>query len=197
MSTTERKERERARRHELIISTARELAEEQGWEAVTTRRLSERIEYSQPVLYSHFSGKDAIVTAVALQGFGELAETLERATAPADDPRGALEAAVHAYAAFAEDHPATYDAMFSRRVDLPFGQTDTPAPLRAGFEAILRVLTPFAGGRDPGVLAEVGWSGIHGLVTLARDGRLPPADRDRRLALLIDQLAAPVGRAHG
>nr|WP_304453725.1 TetR-like C-terminal domain-containing protein [Nocardiopsis sp. YSL2] len=47
-------------------------------------------------------------------------------------------------------------------------------PLRAVFEAVLRVLSPFADGRDPELLAEVGWSSIHGLVTLARDGRLPP-----------------------
>ena len=50
MSTTERRERERAQRHQLIITAARELAEADGWEAVATRRLAERVEYSQPVL---------------------------------------------------------------------------------------------------------------------------------------------------
>jgi hypothetical protein len=34
----------------LIITTARKLAEAEGWDAVTTRRLSSQIEYSQPVL---------------------------------------------------------------------------------------------------------------------------------------------------
>ena len=37
---------------------------------MTTRRLADRIEYSQPVLYSHFEGKDAIVSAVASRGLG-------------------------------------------------------------------------------------------------------------------------------
>jgi hypothetical protein len=59
--TRNRRERERAERHSLILAVARELAEAEGWEAVTTRRLAERVEYSQPVLYSHFKGKDAIV----------------------------------------------------------------------------------------------------------------------------------------
>jgi AcrR family transcriptional regulator len=74
----------------LIISTARELAED--WDAVTTRRLAERIEHSQPVLYSHFAGKDAIVT---VRGFAELAtarasaNTPERAVAGADTAFGA------------------------------------------------------------------------------------------------------------
>ncbi|MGW2857167.1 TetR family transcriptional regulator, partial [Streptomyces sp. NPDC001215] len=43
MSVQERKERERAVRERLIVATARELAEQQGWDAVTTRRLAERI----------------------------------------------------------------------------------------------------------------------------------------------------------
>ncbi|MEU4101710.1 helix-turn-helix domain-containing protein, partial [Streptomyces tanashiensis] len=77
MSVQERKQRERAERERLIVATARELAEQQGWDAVTTRRLAERIEYSQPVLYSHFRGKREIIGAVALEtdvgdGSGEL-----------------------------------------------------------------------------------------------------------------------------
>jgi len=73
----ERRERELAERRQVIVTAARELAEAEGWESVTTRRLADRIEYSQPVLYSHFEGKDAIVTAVALEGYGELASLLQ------------------------------------------------------------------------------------------------------------------------
>ena len=53
---------------------------------MTTRRLADCIEYSQPVLYSHFEGKDAIVSAVALEGFGELAAVLRNARERADSP---------------------------------------------------------------------------------------------------------------
>ena len=84
MPATARRDRERAQRHQMIITAARELAEAEGWDAVTTRRLAERIEYSQPVLYSHFDGKDAIVRAVAIQGFEELANHLRRARLGAD-----------------------------------------------------------------------------------------------------------------
>ncbi|MEV6899370.1 helix-turn-helix domain-containing protein [Amycolatopsis sp. NPDC051372] len=61
-----RKERGRADRKRRIVAAARELAEAQGWDAVTTRRLAALIEYSQPVLHSHFAGKDAIMAAAAL-----------------------------------------------------------------------------------------------------------------------------------
>jgi hypothetical protein len=61
MSIQTRKELERAHREKLIVSAARELAEAEavGWDAVAARRPAERVEYSQPVPYSRFNGKDA------------------------------------------------------------------------------------------------------------------------------------------
>jgi hypothetical protein len=53
MSIQTRRERERAERERLIVTAARKLAEAEGWDAVTTRRLAAEIDYSQPVLYSH------------------------------------------------------------------------------------------------------------------------------------------------
>src|SRR5881409_841584 len=101
MSVQERKQRERADRERLIVATARELAEQQGWDAVTTRRLAEHIEYSQPVLYSHFRGKREIIGAVALEGAAELAVAVRAATAGVDGPRERVAALARAYLAFA------------------------------------------------------------------------------------------------
>ena len=113
MSIRDRRARERQQRERLIVTTARELAETEGRDAVTTRRLAEAIEYSQPVLYSHFSGKDAIVRAVALDGFTELAAALRDARRTARSPRPALLALARAYLEFAQTRPALYDAMFT------------------------------------------------------------------------------------
>ena len=74
-----RRDRERAARRRLIVATARRLAEAEGWEAVTTRRLSAEIEYSQPVLYKHFTGLEQIAEAVAIDGFGELGDATRAA----------------------------------------------------------------------------------------------------------------------
>src|SRR5947199_7228260 len=103
MSIRARQQRERAERERLIVTAARELAETEGWEAVTTRRLAERVEYSQPVLYSHFGGKDAIVSAVAMDGFSELAAHLRRARQAAPEPGQALRAVCRAYLEFATE----------------------------------------------------------------------------------------------
>ena len=109
---------------QVIVNAARELAEAEGWESVTTRRLADCIEYSQPVLYSHFEGKDAIVSAVALEGFGELAAVLHSARERAGSPRAEPRAVVSAYLEFARSNPALYEAMFTLSIDLTFAGSD-------------------------------------------------------------------------
>ncbi|MGA5438333.1 TetR/AcrR family transcriptional regulator [Streptomyces griseoincarnatus] len=202
MSVQERKQRERAERERLIVATARELAEEQGWDAVTTRRLAERIEYSQPVLYSHFRGKREIIGAVALQGAAELAAELRGASAEAEAEagagasasvegvRGRVTALARAYLDFAERNPAVYDAMFQLDGGLAFAAEDTPEELKDGFAALLETLRDVAGeGVEPGLFTEVFWASLHGLATLTRAGRLPVGDAERRVGLLVSRLA--------
>lgn len=188
MTRQERRDRERAQRRQVIVNAARELAEAEGWESVTTRRLADCIEYSQPVLYSHFEGKDAIVSAVALEGFGELAAMLHNARKTAGSPRAEPRAVASAYLDFARANPALYQAMFTLRVDLAFAQPGAPAPVHAGFAELREALAPSAGDRDAETFTEVAWSALHGLATLSQAGRLRPAFYDQRLAMLVDQL---------
>ncbi|MEV8087509.1 TetR/AcrR family transcriptional regulator [Streptomyces nigra] len=190
MSVKERKERERAQRERLIVATARELAEEQGWDAVTTRRLAERIEYSQPVLYSHFRGKREIIGAVARQGAAEMAVAVRAATSAAEGTRERVAALARAYLDFADRNPAVYDALFHLDGGLAFAQEDTPDELKDAFAALLETLAGVAGdGVHPGLFTETFWASLHGLATLTRARRLPPEDTERRIELLVDRLA--------
>ncbi|WP_030275851.1 TetR/AcrR family transcriptional regulator [Streptomyces sp. NRRL B-24484] len=190
MSVQQRKERERADRERLIVTTARELAEQQGWDAVTTRRLAERIEYSQPVLYSHFRGKREIIGAVALQGAAEMAVAVRDAAAAANGPHERVAAMARAYLDFAERNPAVYDALFQLDGGLAYAQEDTPEPLKDAFAALMESLAGVAGdGVDPGLFTETFWASLHGLATLTRARRLLPEDTERRVGLLVDRLA--------
>jgi AcrR family transcriptional regulator len=192
MSVRERRERDRASREQLIVTAARELAEAEGWDAVTTRRLAERVEYSQPVLYSHFAdGKTGIVRAVALEGFSDLAAELRDARTAAPSADAALRAVAAAYLRFAESRPAVYDAMFVLPADIAFGTPEAPAAPRAGFAELLAALAPLSGNRDLETLGEVAWSALHGLAALARGNRLRASHQQARLDLLVDQLAGP------
>jgi len=193
MATGTRRERERAQREELIVRAARELAEAEGWDAVTTRRLAAEIEYSQPVLYSHFKGKNAIMTAVAAQGFEELVKELRAARTAVRGGSEALAAVAAAYTDFARERPALYDAMFTHTVELQFATPDGPAYLREGFGELLQAVEPLAGDDDPGVLTETFWASLHGLAMLERSGRLPVPLHDERLRLLLGRFTGANG----
>lgn len=187
MALEDRRQRERIARRRLITATARSLAESEGWDAVTTRRLSTEIEYSQPVLYKHFGSMEDIVEAVALEGFGELTETLRaarRSSATPDDEIGRVAAA---FSGFAAKNPALYDAMFIRPTRLHFAAEDTPTPLTEAFSELREAVATIAAGRDVDTLTEVLWAALHGLVTLSSNDRLRPGHDADRIEVLVAQ----------
>jgi AcrR family transcriptional regulator len=182
LGVAERRGRERAEREHRIVAAARVIAEREGWDAVTIRRLADEIEYSQPVLYSHFENRDAIVAAVAVEGFREITVALREA-ANGSTGRRALKNVVIAYLAFALRHPALYEAMFILPTDLRFAEAETRPELHAAFEAIAAVVAPFCA--DVADVTETFWAALHGLAELERSGRTRPKARDERLALVV------------
>jgi AcrR family transcriptional regulator len=190
MAIEDRRERERAARRRLIITTARTLAEAEGWDAVTTRRLSTEIEYSQPVLYKHFTGMEQIAEAVAIDGFGELAQVIRAARSGAGTASDTLSRIAQAYLDFARDHPAVYDAMFTRATTLRFAAQDTPPQLTAAFAELRHAVDMVADEQDAEALTEVFWAALHGLLTLSRTGRLRPGHDSKRLQLLVNEFTS-------
>ncbi|MET0495231.1 MAG: TetR/AcrR family transcriptional regulator [Actinoplanes sp.] len=156
-------------RRDQVTRAARDLAESEGWGAVTMRRLASEIGVTQPVLYSVFTGRQALIDAVALNGFTALAAALEAVDL---SPM----ARMRAYLDFAATHPHIYEAMFSMPSGLPFAADSTPAPLHRAFSAIRDA---FPGADD--TRAEVAWSTLHGLATLQAGGRLPERRAQSRL----------------
>ncbi|WP_156689402.1 TetR/AcrR family transcriptional regulator [Mycobacterium sp. Marseille-P9652] len=193
MAIEDRRERERSERRRLIVTTARKLAETEGWDAVTTRRLSTEIEYSQPVLYKHFSGMEQIADAVAVDGFGELADAMRAAHSGGGAAEDVLTRIAQRYLDFARDNPAVYDAMFTRATTLRFAAEDTPPQLEAAFAELHRAVRVVAEDDDADALTEVFWAALHGLVILTRTGRLRPGHESDRLQLLVEKFA---GKRH-
>ncbi|WP_426441506.1 TetR/AcrR family transcriptional regulator [Bradyrhizobium genosp. P] len=186
MGVAERKGRERAEREYRIVAAARAIAECEGWDAVTIRRLADEIEFSQPVLYSHFENRDAIVAAVAVEGFQELTADLREAASGSTGRRNALENVAMAYLAFALSRPALYEAMFILPTVLRFAEAGTRPELRAAFEALAAVVTPFC--VDVADVTETFWAALHGLAELERSGRIRPGMRGERITLVVQAI---------
>src|SRR3954453_22907341 len=159
-------------RREQIRHAAQLLAESDGWPAVTMRRLASDLGVTQPVLYSAFASRQALIDAVALNGFGDVAATL-RAVEPT--PMARMRASLD----FAAQHPRVYEAMFSLPSGLAFAADDTPEPLRHAFSGLYKVFPDADGTR-----AEVAWSALHCLATLQASGRLRASHVQPRLDLV-------------
>ncbi|MGZ8177229.1 TetR/AcrR family transcriptional regulator [Williamsia sp. SKLECPSW1] len=157
------------RRREQITRTARAVADVEGWDAVTMRRLAADLGVTQPVIYSAFpGGRQALLDAVALSGFEAIADALSSVPS---EPRARMQA----YLEFATDRPRLYEAMFLMPSGLTFGSDTGPDPLRRAFAAFQDA---FPGPDD--TEAEVAWATVHGLATLEIGKRLPAVrSRDR------------------
>src|SRR3954447_20305955 len=169
-------------RRRQVTSAARELAESEGWAAVTMRRLAGQLMVTQPVIYSVFAGRQALIDAVALDGFSDLAAALAAVDA---SPM----ARMRAYLDFAAANPRVYEAMFSMPSGLHFAAEDTPEPLRRAFAAFHDAFPDADGTR-----AEVAWAALQRLATLQRRGRLRAGQTQARLDLAHRMLTSGEAR---
>ncbi|WP_331461050.1 TetR/AcrR family transcriptional regulator [Micromonospora tarapacensis] len=176
---------------DAIVTTAWQLAEAEGWAAVTTRRLAERADVDLGALYERFADRDAVVVAVAVRGFADLAAALAGARGAAGRPAQVWPAVMGAYLDFAYANPEVYDAMFAHTPELTLGAEQVPETVAATFGELRAALDPLAAGRDADTLAELGWSLLHGMVMLTRGGRLRPEAQEQRDQLLGAHLFDP------
>ena len=174
-SVTRRKQQQDELRAK-ILDAARELFVAHGVEAVSMRKVAEKIGYTATTLYNHFEDKDALLRALCDADFGTLHESFARIGRIAD-PIDRLRKLGQAYIEFALRFPSHYRLMFmtprsARDVDacdeIERGDPDQDA------YAFVRatVVEALAAGlfrddyQDPDLLSQVFWSGVHGVAAL-------------------------------
>ena len=150
-----------------IVDAARELLEEEGPDALSMRRIAERLGIRAPSIYKHLPDKQALENALISAGFEEQAKLFEAAVRRNDD---AVTAIARAYRRWARRHPHLYRLMTERPLDrdnLVPGAEDRAG--RVVYEAF---------GRDVD-RARAAWAFAHGMTILELNDRFPPgADLD-------------------
>ncbi|HTE55041.1 MAG TPA: TetR/AcrR family transcriptional regulator [Kofleriaceae bacterium] len=177
MGSADRRQRQKESLRASILDAARELLVEHGFDAVTMRKIAEKIEYSPTAIYQYFTDKESLVQELCANDFLTLAGTFGRLAGVAD-PIERLRQMGAAYVGFARSNPNQYRFMFM--VSHPRWTWDTAErnhdrgnPNRDAYtflrwtctEAIdqdrLRVdLT------DPDLAAQVIWGAMHGIIAL-------------------------------
>lgn len=111
MGSAERREKQRHALREKILDAARVLFSEEGYEAVTMRRVADKIDYSPTTIYMHFKDKEALVRKLCTQDFLRLAEVFQALRAQRD-PLERLRQIGFAFIHFAQANPNHYRMMF-------------------------------------------------------------------------------------
>jgi AcrR family transcriptional regulator len=88
------------------LEAATELVAQQGYQSLSLRRVAETVGVAHRSLYNHFENREALLDAVAEEGFVRLGAVLKSA--------GSTDDYVEAYVDFALKNPSLYDLMKSR-----------------------------------------------------------------------------------
>jgi AcrR family transcriptional regulator len=94
---------------ERLTRAGAELADEQGFDAVTVSAVARRFEVKAASLYAHVKSTDDLRTRIALLALEELADRVAEAIAGRSG-RDALAAFATAYRDYAREHPGRYAA---------------------------------------------------------------------------------------
>jgi AcrR family transcriptional regulator len=152
-----------------LIAAARELLAQDGTEALSLRAVARRVGVSAMAPYRHFPDKEALLAAVAADGFRDFAAALKAADLSVPPDQALLEQGV-AYVRFACAQPALFRLMFGppRQGAHPVLKHDE-AQAHSVLAARVAAETPEPARRDR-VLAC--WSLVHGLASLIIDGQI-------------------------
>ncbi|MEG9435256.1 TetR/AcrR family transcriptional regulator [Edaphobacter sp. HDX4] len=105
-----RRERYRTELRDETLSAARKLIQEEGYQGLTIRKLAQRMECSPMALYSYFADKQALLAALALEGFEKVAKRFDSTVHR--DPLIAVKKILLDYIGYAVENPNEYRILF-------------------------------------------------------------------------------------
>jgi AcrR family transcriptional regulator len=177
-----------------LLSAALELLEESGEAALSLRAVARRAGVSAAAPYRHYADREALVSAVAVVGYRQLAECLSEAH-PAPSSPDELASVAIAYVQFALERPALFRIMFGEACDRDNdGRVAATAAVAEYVRGIVERTFP-AGDAD--ALATAIWALVHGLAFLHLDGKLDdstPTVVADRVSSAIRALLTTAGR---
>lgn len=162
-----------------LITAGVAMLGEQSAESISLRALAKRAGVSHNAPYQHFADKEALMAAIAEEGFRLLGEAIDAGQAGLADADG-IERVIRAgqsYVAFALAHPSHFQLMFSHMAHADY--PDLSAESRSAFAKLVAIVAAgqASGELRPGPpepLALTVWMMVHGLSDVAIAQKLPP-----------------------
>ncbi|WP_374164368.1 TetR/AcrR family transcriptional regulator [Arcticibacter sp. MXS-1] len=112
MGSKERIQRLKEENRINILESSLRIVKEEGWQALSMRKIADEIEYTAPMIYEYFPSKEAILAELARQGHLLLARDMRTAKEAETNPEKQLEGMWLRYWNFAFTHKELYQLMF-------------------------------------------------------------------------------------
>jgi AcrR family transcriptional regulator len=169
MASKERIQRLKEETRTSILEAAYKIVKEEGWQALSMRKIADEIEYTAPIIYEYFSNKEAILAELNKKGYLYLAKEMEEAKSKHEHPAQQLEAMWMAYWNFAFKKKELYQLMFGVQMNCCLMQKSPEAEAPA--KLIINAIKQLSNGRE---MSEdevcrryyTYWSVVHGLVSI-------------------------------
>ncbi len=104
--------------HKDILHAALGIVREEGYRALSLRRLANNIEFSATAVYLYFKNKEALLVDVARLGYQELNTSIDKKSKSIIDPRSRLKAMLTTYWHFATHEKELYLLMQETGMEL-------------------------------------------------------------------------------
>jgi len=170
MGSKERIQRQKEDTRKNILDAALQIVKQEGWGALSMRKIADMIEYTAPIIYEYFSNKEGILLELTRQGYIHLGSKIKAAQESKTTPEEQLEAMWIAYWDFAFEETELYRVMYGVDMNCCELQKSLPEAEYATdlfWNVIEKLITVNPAPEDVVCLKYYTfWSVIHGLISI-------------------------------
>src|ERR1700712_5444734 len=151
-----------------ILDAAFQIVKEEGWQALSMRKIADVIEYTAPIIYEYFANKEAIMQELPKKGYLLLSADLEAAKSKHRLPAKQLEAMWLAYWNFAFAQKELYQLMFGVEMNCCVMANEDPE-MQAPALLFSSVIQELMGSKNEDEICMryyTFWSVVHGLISI-------------------------------
>ena len=195
MGVKERRAREKEQLRRQILSAARELFVNEGYESVSMRKIASKIEYSPTTIYLYFKDKADLLDSVCKETLLDLLNTLELLKEDKSNPVETLRKSGRAYVEFGLKYPQDYKLTFVVRPQFQKGLGLQEGSVGERVFNYLRTMVSECIRQkafrevDVEITGQALWSAVHGVTLLLIDFTdFPWTEKDKLIDMVIDTM---------
>ena len=161
-----------------LIQAGIEILSKEGVESLSLRSVAKRVGVSHAAPYAHFPDKQALIAAIAAQGYRKLYARLAEVEYRLNDPLNRLEETAFAYLQFALDEPDYFKVTFAGAVEAEKNYPENVEQSQRCYTLVVALVEEchaqglFVSDNIQFLAVSI-WSCIHGFVQLLLSNQFP------------------------